>query len=87
MGWLSWTTLLLWASLILLKPGLFKDLKVEKAGVELLPAAPLVLESKACTHNYLLQPKENIDSRVLGSSLHSAWLVDRIHKLFNALLV
>ncbi len=63
------------------------DLKIDKAGVEFLPTAPLVLESKAHTHNYLLRPKRNIDSGVPGSSLYSARLADRSHKLIYTLLV
>ncbi len=39
---------------LLLDPKLVKDLEVDKAGVKLLPTAPLVLECKARTHNYLL---------------------------------
>ncbi len=72
---------------LLLELELLKDLKVDKAGVKLFPALPLVLESKACTCDDLLQPKGNIDSGVLGSTNRSARLADCDHKLFDAFLV
>ncbi len=44
---------------LLLEPEFLKDLQVDKAGVEFLSSAPLVLESKACTHNYLATKGEH----------------------------
>ncbi len=72
---------------LLLEPELLKDLEIDMAGVEFLPTAPLVLESKVCACNYLMQPKGNIGSGVLGSSLHSTRLADHSHELLNTLLV
>ncbi len=56
---------------LLLKPELFQDIEVVKAGVILLPTVSLVLKSKARAHYKFLQLKGNIDSRVPGSALHS----------------
>ncbi len=55
--------------------------------MKLFPTAPVVLKSKACAQNNFLQPKGNIKSGIPDSLFHSAWLVDCIQKLFDALLV
>ncbi len=72
---------------LLLEPKLLKVLKINKAGMKLLPTALLLLEIKASAGNDLLGSKGDINPRVLGPILHATRLPESRDKLLDAFLI